>query len=236
MKFFVSDEVFEKLPDVCFAIVAAKGINNMGKNPDIENLLKVQVENTHQYFKDKNVKEYDKIICYREAFQTLGINPNKFMCSIEALSSRISKKAFLPSINPIVDLVNVVSLKYVLPMGAHNIGNLCDDICIRFSSETDTFLPMGQDKAEIMEARELVYASGSNILTRRWIWRQSDIDKADENSSTILFPIDGFKSINYQALLEAKTELEQYLKSFFGVDTIGSIIDKDNREFDLSLL
>lgn len=195
--------------------------------------MNTQIENTHKYFQGKNVKEYEKILCYREAFQTLGINPNKFMCSIEALTSRISKKAFLPSINAIVDLVNIVSLKYILPMGAHDIGELADDVCIRFSNTTDTFLPMGQEKAENMEDGELVYASGSSILTRRWIWRQSDIDKAAENSSTILFPIDGFTSKNYQAILDAKTELEQHLQNFFGVDTISTIIDKDNREFDI---
>lgn len=235
MKFFVSEDVFEKLPDVCFAIVAAKNINNKESNSTIKGLLEEQIQLTHEYFQGKNVKEYDKILCYREAFQSLGINPNKFMCSIEALTSRISKKAFLPSINPIVDLVNVVSLKYILPMGAHNIATLIDDVCVRFSNTDDTFLPMGQAEVEVMEQGELVYASGSSVLTRRWIWRQSDIDKADENSSSLLFPIDGFKSKNYEALLKAKDELEKYLKDFFGVETISTIIDKDNREFDLSL-
>ena len=235
MKFFVSDDVFEKLPEVCFALIAAKGIDNKNINDDIRSILDNQISKTHEYFKDKNIKEYNNIACYREAFQILNINPNKFMCSIEALVSRVVKKNSLPSINSIVDLVNITSLKYTLPMGAHDILPFSDDICIRFSKDSDIFSPIGGDEVEYMPNDELVYASSNHILTRRWIWRQSEIDKITEKSSYILFPIDGFKNKNYAELIKAKDELESNIKKYFNVETISTIIDKDNREFDISL-
>jgi len=35
-------------------------------------------------------KEHPDVLCYREAFQRLGINPNRFPCSVEALTARIA--------------------------------------------------------------------------------------------------------------------------------------------------
>lgn len=51
----------------------------------------------------------------------MGINPNRFPCSVEALATRIAKGGGLPDINPAVNLVNAYSLRYSLPMGAHDL-------------------------------------------------------------------------------------------------------------------
>ena len=63
----------------------------------------------------------------------LELNPNRFPSSIEALARRIAKKAELPSINKTVDLVNILSLKYLLPMGAHDREILPGDIELRLA-------------------------------------------------------------------------------------------------------
>lgn len=39
MKFIVEKEIFEKLPDVCFGVVMAKGIDNSISYPEIDKLL-----------------------------------------------------------------------------------------------------------------------------------------------------------------------------------------------------
>ena len=62
-----------------------------------------------------------KIHSYQEAFRALSINPNKHLCSIESLFTRITKGKGMPHINPIVDLGNAVSLKHTLSMSAHDM-------------------------------------------------------------------------------------------------------------------
>ncbi|MGM0652616.1 MAG: phenylalanine--tRNA ligase beta subunit-related protein [Bacillota bacterium] len=68
---------------------------------------------------------------YREAFKKMSINPNKFPCSVEALSARAVKSGTLPDINPIVNLVNTYSLKNTLPMGAHDLDQTESNIEVR---------------------------------------------------------------------------------------------------------
>ena len=92
MKFIVEREIFEKLPSACFGVVMAKGIDNSKAYPEIDRLLDESIEAAAQRFGGKKVKEEPNILAYREAFRALDINPNKYLCSIEALFTRIAKE------------------------------------------------------------------------------------------------------------------------------------------------
>ena len=206
MRFIVQDLVFEKLPELCFGVVLVKGINNKKEYPSIGEILNAgQAAATR--FSDHAIKEDSLILPYREAFRALGINPNKFMSSIEAMYTRVSKGQSLPSINPIVDLGNALSLKYVLPIGAHDLRQMDGDIEVRFSTEGDLFIPFGEAQAEKIPLDELIYTVGHKVRTRRWIWRQSELGKITGESRDIFFPIDGFSCSNLRAILEARDEL-----------------------------
>lgn len=233
MKFKVYEELFEKIPDMCFGVVVGYGIDNKIRNSDIQEMLEGEMKSLRERLDGKNLKEYEYIVPYREAFKELGINPNKYMSSIEAMSKRVAKGNDLPLINPIVDLVNSVSLKYVLPMGAHDIDALEDEIAVRFSVEGDTFIPLGSDKKENVEAGELVYADSKRIRTRRWIWRQSDRGRITEESKNIFFPIDGFLTKNKGNVLEAMELLTNLLEKHFNCTTKKFFVDKANNEVEI---
>ena len=214
--------------------VVEKGIDNTQKIEKIQNLLEEGIKANEEKYEGKKVKESEEVACYRDAFRTLGINPNKFMSSIEAMLTRVSKKKGLPSINPIVDIGNSMSLKYYLPMGAHDIDTISpQDVEVRFSREGDIFIPFGENEAEVLDPGELVYAVGNKVRTRRWIWRQSEEGKIVESTKNIFFPIDGFKNSNYDNLMKAREELSALLKEIFDCEIKIGFIDKDNREFEI---
>lgn len=233
MKFSVSSEVFEKLDNVCFGVIVAKGIDNSLVKNDIVEKLDQSIKDCEDKFKDTKVKELEGILCYRDAFKELGINPNKFMSSIEAMLTRTSKGKGLPNISPIVDLGNAVSLKYMVPLGAHDIDTLDGDIEVRFSKEGDSFIPLGTEETEILEDGELIYSAGDNVRTRRWIWRQSEQGKITNESKNIFFPIDGFTNKNYDSVMSARDELASLLKEEFSCDVKVGFIDKNNTEFEI---
>jgi len=230
-KFAVDPEVFKSLPNYCLGVVVAKGINNQEKNAVIEQKMAEQQQAFHQAFEQVNLKEYPGICAYRDAFYKLNMNPNKFMCSIEALAKRVQKGSHLPNINSIVDLGNAMSLKYVLPMGAHDIDKFDGDMMVRFSTPADHFQPMGEENQEEMPAGELVYVSGNTVKTRRWIWRQSDDGKITEETSYALFPIDGFEGVNDENVLKAREELAEILKEQFGCELQVGYINSSSPEF-----
>ncbi|MBO5497167.1 MAG: hypothetical protein J5967_07155, partial [Oscillospiraceae bacterium] len=198
-------------------------------------LLDAAIGQAEQRFAGKKVKEEPEILPYREAFRRLGINPNKYMCSIEALFTRIAKGKGMPHISPLVDLNNAVSLRHTLPMGTHDLGLSEADICLRFSRPEDRFLPFGADEEEAPEAGEAVYAVGSQIRTRRWTWRQSEHGKIDESTDYVFFPIDGFVGVNDDRVRTAAEELEALLQTHFGCRTLRGFVDREHPALDLTL-
>lgn len=235
MKFEVYPELFQALPQACFGVVAVKGVDNTKEAPKIEALLAENIQKCEEKYTGKKVKEQPEILPYREAFRTLGINPNKFMCSIEALLTRIAKGKGFPHINAVVDLGNAVSIQYDLPIGAHDMDTVPEALTVRAAREGDHFTPFGSDETETPQPGEMVYVSGQEVRTRRWTWRQSEIGKITENTQNLLFPIDGFTDINKETVLEARETLAQLLKETFDCEVAVGFVDKDHPVFTCDL-
>jgi DNA/RNA-binding domain of Phe-tRNA-synthetase-like protein len=226
----VDKEVFTRLPDVCFGVVVGYGIDNKVKHPEITQMLEKEMSILRERLAGKNLKEHEDILPYRTAFENLGINPNKYMSSIEAMAKRVANGNDLPSINGVVDLVNTISLKYVLPMGAHDVDALEGDIAVRFAVEGDTFISLGSTEIEQVDTGELIYTDSKRVRTRRWIWRQSDRGKITEESKNIFFPIDGFELKNKDKVLEAATLLADLLGKYYNCTTKNYFVNKDQTE------
>jgi len=231
MKFKVDQKVFEEISDACFGVVIAKGIDNKKVYPFIKEMLEENTKNIRKEFEGHKVKEHEKILPYREAFTQLSINPNKFLCSIEALVTRITKGHDMPSINPIVDLGNALSLKYCIPLGAHDIDKFKGNIEIRYAREDDEFISFGATEPEPVGLEEVVYASGNEIKTRRWTWRQGEKGKITEETCNVFFPIDGFIGKNDEDVIKLRDELAELVKEKLGAEVEIGFVDIEHPEF-----
>lgn len=232
MKFIVRPEIFEKLPDLYVGVVVAKEVDNSQDYPKINELLNKYMKFSQEKFDGVNVKQNEEIIPYREGFRKIGINPNRYPCSAEALFKRLSKVKDLPHINPLVDLNNAISLKYTLPMGTHSLDGIEDNIMMRVAQPGDNFIPLGTDKIEEPDEEEVVYAVGKDVRTRRWTWRQSEHGKITNETHDVFFPIDGFTDVNKDIVNKARTDLAMKIAEIFGVKTQVGYVDRNHPEFE----
>lgn len=228
MRFEIEASVFERRPDFIVGIVAATGIDNARPSEAVLSRLEAALAGAAGSLSGK-IKESPAVLPYREAFQAFGINPNKFMPSIEALLTRIQKTGSIPSINPIVDLGNAVSVENRLPIGAHDYS-MNGSIELRLSRPGDYFIPFGSSEREAVEPGELVYASCSSVRTRRWMWRQSEEGKIEASTSSVFFPIDGFRGVNEEAVLRARGEIARLVEELGGRAEIG-LADRERPAF-----
>lgn len=231
MQFTITDDIFQQLPNLYVGVVVAHGIDNSRDYPAITTMLDQHMAQAQATFKDANVKERPEIIPYREAFRQLGINPNRFPCSAEALFKRLAKGKDLPHINPLVDLNNAISLQFTLPMGTHTLDNATEDVMMRLATPGDQFVPLGKDEVEEPDEGEVVYAVGHQVRTRRWTWRQSEYGKITPATQNVFFPIDGFADVNKEAVDAAVAELARQLETIFGVEAQTGIVDREHPTF-----
>lgn len=189
MRFVVKKEIFEELPSACFGVVMAKGIDNNNAYPEIEQFLDESIQAAMQRFEGRKVKEDPDILPYREAFRALNINPNKYICSIEALFTRIAKGKGVPHINPVVDLGNAISLKYTLPMGAHDLGKSSEDICIRLARPMILSLRLAARKMKLQTLMKWFMQSDSRCVPAAGLGGKAKTEKSLPLPQTYSFPL-----------------------------------------------
>lgn len=235
-KFIVAPDLFELFTHLCFGVVVAEGVDNQGTDPQILELVRARTQALFESLQGTDLKVHPHIVVWREAFQKLGQNPNKYPSSIEALARRVAKKPELPDINRVVNLVNAMSVTSLLPMGAHDLKILPGDIEVRLARPTDIFIPFGGSEPEAVDQGEVVYATGNQIRTRKWVWRQGEMAKVTPESTRLFFPIDAFYGVTDYAARAAQTELAELLERYCGAKTRTYWVDQEHPSADLDSL
>ena len=229
MFYRVDKKILETAGGLFSGVLLVEGINNSDNNQAISDLLEKEVISSKEYLDNVSVKDLKELECYRNALKAYNINSSKFPCSIEAILTRIAKKGEFPSISPIVDLCNYISIKHKVPVGVHDMDSLDNDLVVRLSNESDCENEENNIGSDVLKIGEPVYACGNSVRTRRWMWRQMPAGRVDGNSKNFIIPIDGFES-NKDVIIAAVNELATLIETYFGVKVSFEFIERNNSE------
>lgn len=218
MRFSLAPEVLGRYPDVCVGVVVAQGVRNVGKDERLRALLAEAAEGARARLAGRDAGEVPELAVWRRRFAELGIDPVGFPSSVEGLARR-AVAGQMPTISPAVDVANVVSLRHLVPVGAHDADRLVGEMAVRVATEGDRFTPIGAGAAEPVPAGELVYADAAEVRTRRWVWRLGERAKVTPDTRTVFFPIDGFVGLNDAAVRAAADELAVLAREYLSAET-----------------
>ena len=129
-------------------VVVAGGVRNHPSPEALVQMLREAEASVRGRLKIEQVAETPRIKSWREAYRSFGAKPSEFRSSIEALVRRVLRHEPLPSINALVDIGNVVSLRHLVPAGGHAIDVLTGDIALRPATGREDLLPSGSDKMD----------------------------------------------------------------------------------------
>ncbi|WP_371380115.1 B3/4 domain-containing protein [Sporomusa aerivorans] len=192
MRYTVDKAVFNINPNLKIGILIGRDIENSETTAADESRLRFAEQRMRESLQADLVRALPNVALYRDFMTNAGINPNKYLPSVEAMFKRILKGGALPVINALVDLCNAVSIEQMISLGAHDLKDIHKDLEVRFSNGEDIFLPFGATEYENVDAGELVFTSGNIVQTRKWIWRQSELGKTTVDSKDVFFQLVGF--------------------------------------------
>lgn len=231
MQFRIADVIFDLFPDFCVGLVVATGINNHGEAG--AQLVAEASAEAGGGLAARPLDQDSSFAVWRQAFGRLGIDPERFPNAAEALLRRVAAGEQIPSINPAVDLGNAASLRYRLPVGAHDMDRLRGDFSVRLSRPADQFIPMGQSEGEAVPAGEIVYADDAEVRTRRWVWRLGEKAKVTPASQNVIFPIDGFVGVDEAEVRAAVSSLTSLIEERLGGLAATFFLSRERRAVDL---
>ena len=212
----IADEVFRRFPGYVRGVVIAHELKNGPSPQALVDLLREAEAAVRARVKPEAVAEEPRIKSWREAYRAFGAKPAEFRSSIEAMARRALKGDRLPSINALVDIGNLISLRHLLPAGAHAIDLLAGDIALRPASGAEQFIAFGSDATEHPLPGEIIFTEGDTVLTRRWTWRQAQHTLTLPESRAVEFNIDGLPPVPVAEVEQAGEEIKELVQRFCG--------------------
>ena len=152
---------------------------------------------------------------WADAYTRFGAKPNRTPCSAQALRKRALKDGIIPSINPVVDLYNVVSLKYAIPVGGENCDAYAGRPLLTVADGTETFDTVinGEAVVEHPLPGEVIWRDDAGVTCRRWNWRQGTRTRLEASASRMWFVLESLAAMPERALVEASEMLVEELKT-----------------------
>ena len=230
MKLSATPELFELFPEARIALVVARGIDNTRRSDEAE-LLRSAQAGASSRLGSGPLAEHPRILCWREAYRAFGAKPKDYPSSIENLARRALKGEPLRSINPLVDLYNVVSLTHLLPAGGEDLDAIEGDIVLtRASAAEPPVKLLGESEERAPKPGEVIYKDDRSAICRRWNWKEADRTKLTEGTRNAILVLEGVPPISPEELEAAARELESLVLRHCGGDARVMILDRQRPE------
>ena len=149
-----------------------------------------------------------------EVFKAFGAKPKRTPCSAAALRKRVLKEGSLPSLDPVVDIYNAVSIRYAIPVGGENLAAYSGAPRLTLADGSEPFdtFKEGQPVVEYPDAGEVIWRDDLGVTCRRWNWRQGVRTRLDSRAQSMWFILESLPSMPLEALEEAGEELVNNLQ------------------------
>ena len=209
-RFVIEENVFEMFPNLEIGVLSFKNVDNSGtgKADMLESVCKSLCERLASGDEAEGyIKEYSLAM---KKFKT----KKGAKASIDAMASRIAKGHILGTINPLVDIYNVICLKNLVTCGGEDLDKIEGDMVLCFAKGDEEFIPLGEEENKPPKEDELIY--------------RDDRTKITENTKNALLYMELIDENRKEEFKKIVSELEELVLQELGGQCKATIIDKNN--------
>lgn len=176
-------EMYQQFPSLRAGVLWVDGI---GPSADVSVAIAPYHERARSRLALSPESEFPEIQAWRRAFSQMGLKPTQYRCASESLLRRFRKEGNLPSLHPLIDLYNSVSLAYAIPVCALDVRQISGNLTVRPADGSERYLSFAGD-VQTPEIGEIVFADDAgNAHARRWSNRQSGLSAIRPDTTQVL--------------------------------------------------
>ena len=229
LEFCYHPDLLARFPDICGGVILVQELNNAPTPPDL--LQAYQTEQRAVLYKigEQALSEIPSLAAWRAAFRLFGVDPTKYRSAAEALLRRLTKKGDIPSISALVDLCNLVSIRYALPVAAFDTRALSGAVTVRFASGSESFIAHDSPEPEHPDPGEVIFADPAGlVVARRWCWKQSLESTVGLDTRSAILTVEAQHPGGQKDIQAALKDLSLLLERFVGGNLKTGVLDKGN--------
>jgi DNA/RNA-binding domain of Phe-tRNA-synthetase-like protein len=220
-------------PIVCGGILYACNLHN---GPTPQDLLDIYTDEQAAVRArlPESLSEVPSLAAWRTAFRRFGANPTKYRSAAEALLRRLQKKGDIPSINCLVDIGNLVSIRTALPVAIFDWRDVSGTVTVHPAAGDERFRELGSDEVKHPPPSEVIFSDETGmVLARRWCWRQSLESESRTDTTTAVVTVEAQHDGSLPDIEQAISDLSELLVTYAGGQIQGAVLDAQHPVFDV---
>ena len=232
-RFAYDHEVLERFPHVVGGVIHADAVSNRPAPAELTAAYHLEQSSVRERVGETPLSELPTLAAWRAVFRGFGVNPTKYRCAAEALLRRLTQQGDIPSINALVDLANLVSIRYALPVAVFDQRAVVGGTSVRLAHGGEHWGDLGGSQAEHPEPGEVIFSDDDErVSARRWCWRQSRASAAREDTTEVLITVEGHHASAADDVDRALRDLEALLGSYASPATVyAEVLDATHPTF-----
>jgi len=175
------------------------------------------------------LSELPSLAAWRGVFRSFGVDPTQYRNAAEALLRRLTKKGDIPGINLLVDLGNLVSIRYALPVAVFDIRTLQGSVTVHFADGSERYTTLGESEVDHPQPGEVVFSDENKlVIARRWCWRQSEQSAASAETRSAIITVEAHHPGGHRDIEAALNDLLALLQEYTGGNFISAVLDTEH--------
>jgi DNA/RNA-binding domain of Phe-tRNA-synthetase-like protein len=210
-------EIRTRFPAIVGGVIYAADMQNAPTPDALKAAYLAEQRATIKRIGSTPLSEFMSLSAWRRAFRQFGADPTQYRSAAESLLRRLTKKGDIPFINTLVDIGNLVSIRYGLPVAVFDTRAIQGALTVRVADGTERFTPLGTSEAEHPEAGEVIFVDEAGVvMARRWCWRQSAESAAQVDTQNAIITVEAQHKFGKEDVPAAVADLLMLLKEYAG--------------------
>ncbi|HLV97579.1 MAG TPA: phenylalanine--tRNA ligase beta subunit-related protein [Ktedonobacterales bacterium] len=225
-------DIVARYPNVIGGVILAEGMTN-GPTPDaLREAFFAEQQAVLRRIGDTPLSQIPSLSAWRGVFRGFGLDPTQYRSAAEALLRRLTKKGDIPSINTLVDLGNLVSIRYALPVAVFDTRALQGAVTVHFADGSERYTTLGESEEDHPTPGEVVFSDETRlVIARRWCWRQSEQSAAQSDTTRALITVEGHHAGARADVQAALDDLLELLRKCAGGQYSSALLDAQHPSF-----
>ncbi len=224
-RFQYDAQIIERFPTIVGGLIHAAAVSNGPASPALAEALRAEAEAVRARIGATPLSELPTLAAWRRVFRGFGVDPTQYRSAAEALLRRLMKQGELPSISTLVDLANMASIRYALPVAVFDQRGVTGAVTVRFARGDERWADLGSSTTEHPEPGEVIFADDADVVSaRRWCWRQSAASAAREDTTDIVVTVEGHHEGAAEDVARALDDLRTLLRTHAESGTVRTAI------------